>query len=159
MIQVEVVETIAVTPEQVLDLVMDIERYAEVDAKIRPVLWARREGHRLEFACRPKLGGVRQPKVVQFAELTPGQRVDIGLLPKPHNRLAHAMAHFEASFECVAVTGGTQVTRRLRFTFTPAVRWLMEPLFRRRLLREVHDEINLAKSYLEAGHLDGPQSR
>jgi len=159
MVNVEVVETIAATPEQVLGLVMDIERYADVDAKIRPILWTRREGNRMEFACRPKLAGLRQPKVVQYAELTPGRRVDIGLLPKPHNRLAHAMAHFTASFVCVAVDGGTEVTRRLRFTFTPAVRWLMEPLLRQRLQRDVQHEIRLAKSYLETGHLDVPPSR
>lgn len=150
MVAVQVETTIAVSPDDVLGLVMDIERYAEVDDKIRPVLWSRREGNRVEFACRPKLAGLRQPKVVQFVELTPGRRIDIGLLPRPANRLAHSMAHFEASFECEPVDGGTRVTRRLRFTFSPAVRWLMEPLFRRRLERDVRNEIRLAKEYLEA---------
>lgn len=98
--RVRVQVTIKASPDEILGLVMDIERYAEVDAKIRPVLWARRTGNRVEFACRPTLAGLRQPKVVQFIELTPSRRVDIGLLPKPHNRLAHTMARFEASLEC-----------------------------------------------------------
>jgi hypothetical protein len=149
MVRVQVTTTVAASPDQVLGLVMDIERYAEVDDKIRPVLWARREGNRVEFACRPRLAGLRQPKVVQFVELTPGRRVDIGLLPRPANRLAHVMAHFEASFECEPVDGGTQVTRRLEFRFSPAVRWLMEPLFSRRLERDVREELRLAKNYLE----------
>lgn len=150
MVSVQVQTTIAAAPDEVLGLVMDIDRYAEVDDKIRPVLWSRREGNRLEFACRPKLVGLRQPKVIQFAELTPGRRIDIGLLPRPANRLAHAMAHFEASFECAPVDDGTRVTRRLQFTFAPAVRWLMEPLFRRRLERDIRDEVRRAKAYLEA---------
>jgi polyketide cyclase/dehydrase/lipid transport protein len=129
--------------------VMDIERYAELDDKIRPILWSRRDGNRVEFACRPKLVGLRQPTVVQFLELTPGRRIDIGLLPKPRNRLAHRMASFTASFECTPVDGGIQVTRTLEFRFSPAVRWLMEPLFRHRLERDVRTEIGLAKRHLE----------
>lgn len=149
MVRVQVEETVATTPSEFLGLVMDIERYAEVDEKIRPILWSRRDGSRVEFACRPKLAGIRQPKVVQFIELTPDRRIDIGLLPKPQNRLAHLMAHFEASFECTPVDGGTRVTRTLEFRFSPAVRWLMEPLFRRRLERDVRAEIELAKRHLE----------
>jgi len=155
-IRVQVVEDVSATTEQVLALVMDIERYAEVDTKIRPVLWSRRDGNRVEFACRPTLAGLRQPKVVQFLELTPGRRIDIGLLPKPHNRLAHAMARFEASFDCVPTDGGTRITRTLQFTFRPALRWLMEPLLRSRLQRDVEDEIRQAKNYLETGHPEAP---
>ncbi len=121
-----------------------------------PVLWSRREGNRVEFACRPTVAGLRQPKVVQFVELTPGQRINIGLLPKPHNRLAHAMARFEASFDCVPTDGGTRVIRTMQFTFPPALRWLMEPLLRRRLQRDVEDEIRRAKNYLETEHPETP---
>jgi hypothetical protein len=59
------------------------------------------------------------------------------------------MAYFEASFECSAVEQGTRVVRTLKFQFTPAVRWLFEPLFRRRLEREVREEMQLAKEHLE----------
>lgn len=72
-------QTVRVAPEEFLDLVMDIERYAQVDKKISPVLWQRRNGDVVEFACRPKLAGLRQPKVIQYAQLTPGRRIGIGL--------------------------------------------------------------------------------
>ncbi|GIF77830.1 SRPBCC family protein [Asanoa siamensis] len=149
MVKVQVREMIATSPEEFLGLVMDIERYAQFDDKIRPILWSRRDGNRVEFACRPKLAGLRHPRVVQFLELTPNQRIDIGLLPKPRNKLAHRIAHFEASFECVPVGDGVRVTRTLEFRFVPAVRWLMDPLFRRRLERDVRVEIGLAKRHLE----------
>jgi len=122
MVKVQLHETIEASADEVLGFVMDIVQYAEIDEKIKPVVWARRDGNRVEFACRPKLAGLRLPKVVQFLELTPGRRVNIGLLPKPHNRLAHAIARFEASFHCQTLGGATRVTRTLQFTFSPAVR-------------------------------------
>ncbi|WP_370591195.1 SRPBCC family protein [Saccharopolyspora montiporae] len=150
-VRVQVQETVRATPEEFLGLVMDIERYAQVDKKINPVLWRRRDGDVVEFACRPKLAGLRQPKVVQYARLTPGRRIDIGLMPLPANRIAHALARFAASFECEAVEGGTRVVRTLEFQFTPPARWLLEPLFRRRLEDEVRAELRLAKHHLEDG--------
>jgi len=37
MVRAQVQESITATPDEVLDFVMDIERYAQVDDKIRPV--------------------------------------------------------------------------------------------------------------------------
>ena len=119
MVAVRVDQLINVSSAEVLELVMDIERYAEVDSKIRPIRWARRAGNRVEFVCRPKLFGIRQPAVAQFMDLTPGRRIDIGLLPKPANRLAHAMAQFHASFACVDVDAGTMVTRGIDVDLLP----------------------------------------
>jgi len=149
MVTVQVAEKIACTPDELLGFVMDIERYAEVDKKISPVIWSRRTGDLLEFACRPKIAGVRQPTTVQQARLTPGERIDIALSPPPRNRLQHAIARFDASFACTRYDGGTRVTRTLTFQFSPVVRWLLEPMLRRRLPAEVHEEIRLAKDHLE----------
>lgn len=149
MVRVQVQETVRAAPDEFLGLVMDIERYAQVDKKISPVLWQRRDGDVVEFACRPKLAGLRQPKVIQCARLTPGRRIDIGLTPLPANRIAHALAQFQASFECEAVEGGTHVVRTLEFRFTPPARWLLEPLFRKRLESEVREELARARQHLE----------
>lgn len=149
MVTVQVEDTIDCTPGRLLEFVMDIERYAEVDSKINPVTWSRREGNLLEFECKPKVAGVPQPKVIQQARLAPGKRIDISLSPLPRNRLQHAMTHFEASFECAEVAGGTHVTRTLTFRFSPTFRWLLEPLLRRRLPGEVREEVRLAKEHLE----------
>ncbi len=149
MIRVQETIVIGCSPDALLDFVMDIERYAEVDRKISPVLWHRREGSVVEFACRPTLAGLPQPKVVQQLILTPGQRIDISLSPLPRNRIGHAMAQFDASFQTQSVPEGTRVTRTLQFRVTPALRWLLEPLLRRRLPGEVREELRLAKRYLE----------
>lgn len=116
--------TIAVAPGAFLALVTDTERYAQVDDKIRPVLWSRRRGDRVEFTCRPKLASLRHPTVVQFLHLTSGERIDIGLLPPPANRL--------------------------RCSFSAATRWLLEAMFSRRLAAAVRDELRRASQYLEA---------
>lgn len=148
MIRVQETATVACRPDEFLEFVMDIERYAEVDDKIAPILWARRSDDLTEFACRPKLAGIRQPKVVQELRLTPGERVDVALAAKPRNRMAHAMAEFEASFVCSpASSGGTTVVRTLQFRLRPAVAWLLGPLLRRRLPGEVRDEIRRATEH------------
>lgn len=59
MAEAQVCETIHCKPDDLIEFVMDIERYAEVDAKIRPVTWARRDGDLTEVAFRPKLPGWR----------------------------------------------------------------------------------------------------
>jgi len=147
-IRVQETTTVACTAEEFLGFVMDIERYAEVDEKIKPILWVRREGDLTVFACRPKLAGLRQPKVVQHLRLTPGERIDITLAPKPQNRLAHAMAEFEAGFVCTPdPAGGTTVVRTLEFRLTPMSAWLLGPLLRRRLPAEVRDEVRRATEH------------
>lgn len=81
---------------------MDPRRYAEVDRKLGPIDWVRRDG-------------------------------DV----------------FEASFACVPVAGGTRVTRRIAFGFAAPLRWLAEPLVRRKLRADVEAEVRGPKRLLE----------
>lgn len=143
-------EFIRATPEAVLDFVMDIERYAEIDEKIRPVLWTRREANFTEFAFRPKLGGLIAPTLVSQERLTPGQRVDITLAPAPHNRLIRAITEYEASFECVPAVGGTEVRRSERYRLRWPFSWLVGPYLRRTMPVLVQRELALAKRALES---------
>ncbi|MGH3800565.1 MAG: SRPBCC family protein [Pseudonocardiaceae bacterium] len=129
------------SPADILEFVMDIERYQQVDHKIRPVIWARRDGEVTEFACRPTLGDLPSPKVVQQVRLTPGHRVDIELSALPQTRLGHRLAEFRASFECTPAEGGVEVTRTIVFRFAPLVAWFFEPILRRRLPAEVDQEL------------------
>lgn len=151
MLTVQATETISCTPEELLDFVMDVERYAQVDSKIRPVRWSRREGGLTEFCFRPKLAGLPAPPAVAQMRLTPGERVDIVLAPSPANRLTRLASDFDASFVCTPVEGGTRLVRTLNFRFRPLLRWLAEPLLRRRMAAEVSEEVRLAKQYLQQG--------
>ncbi|WP_370963351.1 SRPBCC family protein [Amycolatopsis sp. cg9] len=150
MVDVTVEETLSCTPEAFLDLVMDPRRYAEVDRKLGPIDWVRREGGVTEFRFRSALPGLGPgPKIVSRMTLTPGERVDVCLPDRPENRLARRVSTFEASFACVPVAGGTRVTRRIAFGFAAPLRWLAEPLLRRKLRADVEAEVQGAKRLLE----------
>ena len=143
-------EFIRAAPEDVLEFIMDVERYAEIDEKIRSLLWVRRMGNLTEFAFRPKLAGLIGPTLVSQEWLTPGRgRVDIVLAPAPHNLLIRLITKYEASFECVAVPGGTEVTRSERFRLNPPFRWVFESFLRRHMPTLVQKELHLAKQKLE----------
>jgi hypothetical protein len=154
MVVARAVRTIRCTPDQVLELVMDIEQYAEIDDKIRPIYWSRRTGNVLEFRFRPKLPGLRlpAPKLVQRVELTPGKRVDVTNAPVPHNKIGSRMSTFRASFVCEPRDGATVVTRTIDMTFPAPLRWLVEPILSKRLQAAVDDEIDRAKRRLERQH-------
>lgn len=148
MLTVEVTETFPCTPEELLDFVMDVERYALVDPRLRPVLWTRREGNLLEFGFRPRVAGLPAPKTVARVRLTPGHRVDVELAPPPANRMTRLASDFDASFVCTPVEGGTHLVRTLNFRFRPPLRWLAEPLLRRPLHAEAQQEMRRAKEYI-----------
>lgn len=152
MIEVRVTETIACTSEELLEFVMDPERYARVDGKIGPIDWVRRDGDTTEFRFRSRLPGLPgpAPKVVSRMTLTPGERVDVQLPPIPANRLANSVSTFSASWVCVPSAVGTTVTRTLHCGFARPIRWVAEPLVARALQADVEDEIRQAKKLLEA---------
>lgn len=150
---IEVTETIGCTPDELLEFVMDPEQYALVDSKIRLVRWVRRDGNLCEFGFRSSLAGLPGPPTVSQMRLTPGERIDIRLAPPPANRFTRLASDFDATFVCTPVEGGTRLVRTLNFSFRPALRWLAEPLLRRRLNDDVREEVRLAKTYLERPRL------
>ena len=147
MIEVQRRVVIARPVDEVLEFVMDIERYQQVDTKIKPVEQVTRTPTRTEFHFHPKLGGIRMPGPTTGSsmQLTPGARIDVTLSHNPLRRLSG----FHASFEITAVDDGTEVLRTLVFTFRPPLSWIVEPILRRRLPAEVEDELQQAKHYLE----------
>jgi hypothetical protein len=150
MVEVTVEETVSCLPDAFLALVMDPRRYAEVDRKLGPIDWVRRDGDVTEFRFRSALPGLGPgPKIVSRMTLTPGERVDVRLPDRPENRLARRFSTFEASFACVPVAGGIRVTRRIAFGFPAPLRWLAEPILARRLPADVEAEIRGAKRLLE----------
>ncbi|MDS0139383.1 MULTISPECIES: SRPBCC family protein [unclassified Amycolatopsis] len=150
MVEVTVEEFVSCSPDAFLALVMDPRRYAEIDRKLGPIDWVRREGDVTEFRFRSALPGLGPgPKVVSRMTLTPGQRVDVQLPDRPENRLARRFSTFEAHFECVPAEGGIRVRRRIAFGFAAPLRWLVEPVLRRRLRADVEQEVDGAKRLLE----------
>jgi hypothetical protein len=146
-------ETIRCAPDDWLDLVLDVHRYATLDDKIGRIRWVHRDGHLTEFRFTPRLPGVPGPgpAIVSQMRLVPGERIDVQLAPPPRNLISRAAVRFGACFSCTPVPCGTRVTRSISFGFSPAVRWLLEPVVRRRLAASVERELRLAKELLERG--------
>lgn len=151
MVEVELQETIRCSPQAWLEFVMDVERYAEVDDKIGPIKWTRREGNLIQFKFRPRLPGIWLPalRIVSQMRLTPGRRIDVRLAPLPRNITSRLASRFRASFSCEPYDGGVRVTRTISFDFNPGVRWFIEPVLRRTLPGSVERELRLAKQILE----------
>ena len=151
MVEVELQETIRCSPQVWLEFVMDVERYADVDDKIGPITWTRREDDIVRFKFRPRLPGLRLPalRIVSQMRLTPGRRIDVRLAPLPHNVIARFTSRFRAGFSCEPHDGGVQVTRTISFDFNPGVRWFVEPVLHRTLPGSVERELRLAKQILE----------
>jgi hypothetical protein len=151
MVEVVVSKDIQCAADEVLAFVMDPERYTQIDDKIGPIDWVRREGEVTEFRFRPKLPGIPgpAPKVVSRMRLIPGQRVSAEYAPLPQNKLAHRLSKFGASFVCVPSREGVQFTRTISIEVTPLVRWLVEPVLRRTLQKDVEREVQGVKDYLE----------
>jgi cation diffusion facilitator CzcD-associated flavoprotein CzcO len=152
MVKVELTEVIRCSAEAFLDFVMDVERYRDVDDKIGPVSWVRRDGDLIEVKYQPRMPGLAlpEPKAVAQLRLTPGRRVDVALAPPPRNQLNHRMGRYQASFACESADAHhIIVTRTVSFDFVPRVRWFFEPIVRRGLPASVRRELNLAKIILE----------
>ncbi len=150
MVEVTVEETVSCTPDAFLALVMDPRRYAGIDRKLGRIDWVRREGDVTEFRFRSALPGLGPgPKVVSRMTLTPGRRVEVRLPDRPENRFVRRISSFEAEFECVPVDGGIRVRRRIAFGFPAPLRWLVEPVVRRKLRADVEAEVRGAKRLLE----------
>ncbi|MFF3441922.1 SRPBCC family protein [Streptosporangium sp. NPDC002721] len=146
-------ETIHCTPDEYLEFVMDVGRYAEIDDKIGSIDWVRRVDNLVEFRFRPVLPGIPgpAPKLVSQMRLTPGLRVDVRYAPLPRNRLNHRLSRFSASFEAEAVADGvSRVRRMISIDFAPFLRWPLEPILRRRLPADVREEMRGAKRRLES---------
>jgi hypothetical protein len=151
MVRVMVQREIQCTPDDFLALVMDAERYAEVDAKLGRIDWVRRDGDVVDFQFRSRLPGMvgPEPTVVSRMRLTPGERVDVEYAPPPHNRLVRRISDFSASFVCEPTTDGTRVTRTIEMRFVPPLRWFVEPILRKTLPPDIENEVDGAKELLE----------
>ncbi|MFC4376038.1 SRPBCC family protein [Nocardia halotolerans] len=140
------------SPDEYLDFVMDVERYAEVDDKITSIDWVRREGNIVRFKFRPALPGLPRPmpKMVLQLTLVPGERIDLMLAPRPMNKFANLVMKYSGSFVCAPVDGRTLVTSSTALDVIPVLGWVLEPILRRKLPANFQAEIEHARDYLEA---------
>lgn len=137
--------------DEYLSFVLDVERYRQVDDKLGPIDWVRRDGNVTEFRFRPKMPLTPwSPKVVSQLTLTPGERIDIAYAPKPQNRLAHLLSSFSAFFACEPADEGIRVTRSVTISLPRPLGLVERATLGRHLQASVERELELSHQLLEA---------
>ncbi|HYD10896.1 MAG TPA: SRPBCC family protein [Acidimicrobiales bacterium] len=144
----EATVTIGCSARDVIELVLDLERYKTVDHKIGKVSSFSRDGDRGTVHFAGKLRGLPTPRDRQTFEVTDGRHLTFRSIP---SRWPGWAARFEGSFACDEQTDGTTVvTHRECFHFNPAIGWLVRPILGRWLAADTPLEMARMKAALEA---------
>ena len=137
--------TIACSPRQVLEFVLDVERYRLADRKIGRVHWVHRDGNHGQVKHNGRLLGLPFPPIVLAFMLTPWSRLEFRTVTAPW-----PLTGFEGFFACEPTAHGTRVTHRECFTVHPLV-GLLDSLFGAWLARDTPQEVIRIKQLLERG--------
>ncbi|GLW05292.1 hypothetical protein Misp01_04220 [Microtetraspora sp. NBRC 13810] len=131
--------------EEVLEFVLDLRRYREVDGKIGAIHWLWRDGDTVTFRFRPKLFGLPGPAMTQRVVRTGDERVDV--VPSPS--VLDRVVRFSGSFVCAGHPDGTLVTRRMDLVFAPAVAAVADAVLTPLLVRDMRRELHAIRVRLE----------
>lgn len=137
----------ATTATRVIEFVMDVERYREVDPKIGRIHWVERslDDRQVTFCFTPRLGPV--PALLRSTQHVT-RRGGHALVIRPEPSWTDRLARFEGTVECWPHTDGVLVRRRLEFWLTPLLRPLLGPPLRRWLATDVPAELEGARRVL-----------
>lgn len=144
----EGVVTIARSSEDILEFVLDLERYAQADTKIRRIRRVERHGTVGRVRHGGQLRGLPGPPVDLSFELEPYDRL---VFRSERRGLGWLVFRFEGTFTCQPVAGGTRLVHRECFTFRRPLRWFLEPYARAWLAEDTAAEVGRMKAILEAG--------
>ena len=146
MIVGEATTTVAATPDDVFDFVLDLRSYREADHKIGKIGTIDDGGDsgRVQFSGRIK--GLPGPSGTYPFTRT-SSRLAFG---SPVAGPARWFLDFEGSFETEQTADGTVVTHREAFDFKRPWRWLAEPLLRRWLEHDIDEEMVRFKELVDA---------
>jgi hypothetical protein len=116
------------TPSEVLEFVLDLDRYRQADAKISAVLQQPAitpEHCRGRARYRGKLRAIPTPSQWQVVELQPWKRLDLTTEPGQWTALA---ATFAGGFICQETEDGhTNLTHFEEFHFRRPASWALDP--------------------------------
>lgn len=150
MISGEASTTVSVSPDEVLEFVLDLDRYREADHKIGHIGALHRDGDRGTVEFSGRLRGVPGPMGTYPFKLTETS-LWIG---SPIAGPARFLFDFEGSFDCHVTGRGTVVTHREAIAFKGPGGWLADPLLRGWLQDDVEAEMVRFKRLIE-----GPRRR
>jgi hypothetical protein len=135
-------------PEEILDFILDLERYRLADTKIGKIKSFDRQGNTGTVRYRGKMRGLPTPTDTQTFVLDPGRSLQFRSVDSIWPGM---LARFEGSFECEPAEGGTRLVHREQFTFRGPGRFLAEPFLRKWLAEDTRQEMFRLKEHLENG--------
>ncbi len=143
----EATRVVEATPREVLEFVLDLERYRQADTKIgkvtQPVVldddgvgtaayWGRLRG-------TPPAPDRNIVRLTEWTDLT------FTGAPRQPARLVFS---FTGRFACTEVDGGCEVTHGYEMSFRRPFRWIYEPLLRTWIQSELEDELDRVQQIL-----------
>lgn len=137
------------TSREVLEFVLDLERYREADTKIgrivEPIVLDEHGVGRTRYWGR--LRGTPPAPDTNIVRLTPWTEVTFTGAPRQPARLA---LDFTGRFSCVDTDDGCEITHGYEMTFRRPLRWVYEPLLRSWLQSELEDELDRVRTIVGA---------
>lgn len=137
--------TVTVPPSEVIEFVLDLNRYRQADRKIGRVGPMHRRGDHGTVQFSGRVRGLPAPTgTYPFTVTTSGLQFG-----SPIAGPAHWFWEFQATFECDQTADGTVVRHREVFIFKRPWRWLAEHLFGRWLETDTAREMIRFKELIE----------
>jgi hypothetical protein len=135
--------------KDVLEFVLDLERYKQADTKITKILQAPDlgDGDSGVAKYRGKLMGFPTSADTTDVKLERWRSLTFSSVP---SKWPGMIASFEGSFTCEEVAEGTRVVHRETMNFKAPGKWLAEPIVRRWFHREMDKEMQRLKALLES---------
>ena len=137
--------TVSVSPSEVFEFVLDLNRYRQADFKIGRVGAIMRDGSSGTVRFAGRIMGIPSPSATYPFTLT-ASRLQFG---SPIAGLNKWILEFDGTFDCETTDAGTVVVHREAFTFKGPLRWVLEPLLRRWLAADTKKEMVRFKEIIE----------
>jgi len=133
------------SPKDILEFVLDVDRYRQADLKIGRVHYVKREGNVGEVRHDGRLFGIKAPAVVLQFTLTPYSRLEFRGIKMPW-----PVRGFDGLFTCEETPEGTVVVHRECFIFGRTTGHLFRLVLGWWLKRDTPAEVLRMKALLES---------
>ena len=138
--------TVGVSPREVFEFVLDLNRYRQADHKIGRVGAIKRDGGQRHRAVLGTHHGHPEPVGHLPVHASPPRACSSG---RRSPGSTSGSLEFDGTFDCETTDAGTVVVHREAFTFKGPLRWILEPLLRRWLAADTKQEMVRFKEIIE----------
>lgn len=139
---------------EILEFVLDLERYRQADRKFRRIQFVARSGNEGLARYSGRLRGLPTPADTQAWTLEPYTRLDFRSTRK---LWPNVVATFHGWFVCRETPKGTRVTHVERLFFRPPLKWVAEPFLRKWWAQQIADEVMRLGELLERDEFPLPR--